>query len=47
MEFQKTEDLMATVTTWVRKNGYNRICMEFSVERDAYILFYEMFKTWS
>lgn len=44
VEFQKTEDLMATVTTWVRKNGYNRIGMEFSVERDAYILFYEMFK---
>lgn len=44
VEFQKTEDLMATVTMWIRKNGYNRIGMEFSVERDAYILFYEIFK---
>ncbi|AHF80245.1 M24 family metallopeptidase [Thermococcus paralvinellae] len=43
-EFQKTEDLMAMVTVWIRKNGYNTIGMEFSIERDAYILFYEIFK---
>jgi len=43
-EFQKTEDLMAIVTMWIRKNGYNTIGMEFSIERDAYILFYEIFK---
>lgn len=44
IEFQKTEDLMANVTMWIKRNGYSRIGMEFSVERDAYILFYELFK---
>ncbi|ADT83825.1 M24 family metallopeptidase [Thermococcus barophilus] len=43
-EFQKTEDLMAMVTMWIAKNGYSTIGMEFSIERDAYILFYELFK---
>ncbi|WP_232054795.1 Xaa-Pro peptidase family protein [Thermococcus sp. 2319x1] len=44
VEFQKTEDLMANVTIWIKRNGYSRVGMEFSVERDAYILFYELFK---
>jgi Xaa-Pro aminopeptidase len=44
IEFQKTEDLMANVTIWIKRNGYSRVGMEFSVERDAYILFYELFK---
>ena len=43
-EFQKTEDLMASVTMWIRRNGYNTIGMEYSIERDAYILFLEIFK---
>ncbi|AIF70167.1 proline dipeptidase [Palaeococcus pacificus DY20341] len=43
-EFQKTEDLMAMVTMWIGKNGYSTVGMEFSIERDAYILFYEIFK---
>ena len=42
--FQRTEELMGIVTTWIRRNNYNRIGLEFSVERDSYILFYEMFK---
>lgn len=44
VEFQKTEELMANVTMWIKKNGFNTVGMEFSVERDAYILFYELFK---
>lgn len=44
VEFNKTEELMAMVTMWIKRNGYNRVGMEFSVERDAYILFYELFK---
>ena len=37
-------DLMAKVTRTIREHGVKRIGMEFGVERDAYIFFYEMFK---
>ncbi|NJE26481.1 aminopeptidase P family protein [Thermococcus sp. MV5] len=44
IEFQKTEELMANVTVWIKKNGFSKIGMEFSVERDSYVLFFELFK---
>lgn len=37
-------DLMAKVTRTIRDYGAKRVGLEFGVEKDAYILFYEMFK---
>jgi len=44
VEYQEVETLMAGVVSWVKGNGYERVGLEFSVERDAYLLFYAMFK---
>ena len=44
MTYRKAEDLMAIVTKWIRSNGYKKVGLEFSVERDSYILFLEVFK---
>jgi len=37
-------DLMRKVAGSIRSNGYKTVGLEYGVERDAYILFYEMFK---
>ncbi len=37
-------DLMRKVSSYIRGNKYNVVGLEYSVERDSYILFYEMFK---
>ena len=37
-------DLMRRVSGIIRDNGYRVVGLEYGVERDAYILFYEMFK---
>jgi len=37
-------DLMAKVSTTIRNNGYQVVGLEYGIERDAYIIFYEMFK---
>ncbi|RLG80124.1 MAG: aminopeptidase P family protein, partial [Thermoprotei archaeon] len=37
-------DLMRRVSGIIREEGYRAVGLEFGVERDAYILFYEMFK---
>ncbi len=37
-------DLMAKVSRTIRDSGYKVVGMEYGIERDAYILFYEMFK---
>ena len=42
--FKEGGDLMRHVSTTIRDNGYRVVGLEFGVERDAYILFYEMFK---
>lgn len=42
--FTDGADLMAKVTRTIRDYGAKRVGLEFGVEKDAYILFYEMFK---
>ena len=37
-------DLMAKVSSIIRENRCKVVGMEFTIERDAYVLFYEMFK---
>ncbi|WP_297489336.1 Xaa-Pro peptidase family protein [Thermococcus sp.] len=44
VEFQRVEDLMAGVVTWIHTNGFQRVGLEFSVERDSYLLFYKLFQ---
>ncbi len=44
VEYQDAESLMATVVGWIKSNGFKRVGMEFSVERDSYLLFYKVFK---
>jgi len=44
LTFKEGGELIAQVTGTIRQNGYKTIGMEFGIERDAYILFYEMFK---
>jgi len=43
-EYQDVETLMASVVLWIKSNGYQRVGLEFSVERDSYLLFYKVFK---
>jgi len=42
--FTDGADLMAKVTKTIREHGVKSVGMEFGVERDAYVFFYEMFK---
>ena len=44
VEFQRVEDLMAGVVTWVNGNGFTRVGLEFGIERDAYLIFLKMFE---
>ena len=37
-------EVMAKVSGTIREKGYKVVGLEFGIERDAYILFYEMFK---
>ncbi len=37
-------DLMGKVSGIIRKHGFKTMGLEFGIERDAYIVFYEMFK---
>ncbi len=37
-------DLMAKVSSTIRNNNYRVVGLEYGIERDAYIIFYEMFK---
>ncbi|NJE06226.1 aminopeptidase P family protein [Thermococcus sp. M36] len=44
IEFQRVEDLMAGVVTWVSRNGMTRVGLEFGIERDAYLIFLKLFE---
>ncbi len=44
VEYQRVEDLMAGVVSWVHRNGMERVGLEFGVERDAYLLFLKLFQ---
>jgi len=44
VEYQEVESLMAIVVGWIKGNGYARVGLEFSVERDAYLLFLKVFQ---
>jgi len=42
--FVEVSELMAKVSGIIRNQGYRIVGLEYGTERDAYILFYEMFK---
>ncbi len=42
--FKDGGDLMAKVSSTIRNNNYRIVGLEYGIERDAYILFFEMFK---
>ena len=44
VEYQRVEDLMAGVVTWVNGNGFQRVGLEFGIERDAYLIFLKLFQ---
>lgn len=44
VEFQKVEDLMAGVVSWIHRNGMSRVGLEFGIERDAYLIFLKIFE---
>ncbi len=44
VEYQEVESLMAMVVGWIKGNGYRHVGLEFSVERDAYLLFLKVFQ---
>jgi len=43
--WMKTEELMKGVSAMIRKAGYKVAGFDYSVERDSYVLFFELFKT--
>ncbi|WP_456396463.1 M24 family metallopeptidase [Thermococcus sp.] len=44
VEFQRVEDLMADIVTWIHGNGMTRVGLEFGIERDAYLIFLKIFE---
>jgi len=44
VSWRRAEELMARVTASIRKGGYRTVGFDYSVERDSYVLFFELFK---
>jgi len=42
--YMRSEELMKKVSGTIRKSGYRRVGFDYSVERDSYVLFFELFK---
>jgi Xaa-Pro aminopeptidase len=42
--YMKSEELMKGVSGTIRKSGYKTVGFDYSVERDSYVLFFELFK---
>jgi len=42
--YTKAEELIKAVSGTIRESGYKRIGFDYSVERDSYVLFFEIFK---
>ncbi len=43
--YRRVEDLMKGITGWIRDHNYKIIGFDYSVERDSYVAFFELFKT--
>ena len=44
IEYTNAEELMAAVRSWIKKNNYRKVGLEFTVERDSYMLFLSVFQ---
>ena len=44
VEFQRVEDLMAGVVSWINRNGFQTVGLEYGIERDAYLIFFKLFQ---
>ena len=42
--YLKAEELMKKVSSTIRESGFKRVGFDYSVERDSYVLFFELFK---
>jgi len=42
--YRRAEELMKAVSGTIRESGYKRVGFDYSVERDSYVLFFELFK---
>ncbi len=42
--YTKSEELMKEISGNIRKSGYKKVGFDYSVERDSYVLFFELFK---
>ena len=42
--YMRSEELMKKVSGTIRKSGYRRVGFDYSVEKDSYVLFFELFK---
>lgn len=42
--YKEGGEVMAKVSSFIRNEGYKTVGLEYGIERDAYIIFYEMFK---
>ena len=42
--YTKAEELMRAVSGTMRKSGYKRVGFDYSIERDSYVLFFQLFK---
>ncbi len=43
-KYMKSEELMKEISGTIRKSGYKTVGFDYSVERDSYVLFFELFK---
>lgn len=44
VEYSNAENLMAYVTGWIKNNGYKTVGLEYTVERDSFMLFLAVFQ---
>ncbi|HDI06993.1 MAG TPA: aminopeptidase P family protein, partial [Candidatus Bathyarchaeota archaeon] len=42
--YRKAEELMKAVSGTIREAGFKKVGFDYSVERDSYVLFFELFK---
>jgi Xaa-Pro aminopeptidase len=43
--YRRVEELMRGIIGWIRDHGYKVVGFDYSVERDSYVAFFELFKT--
>ena len=44
VEYTNAEEVMAAVRSWIKKNNYRKVGLEFTMKRDSYMMFLSVFQ---